>query len=351
MKEAVRKGTLGNLNPTPWAVMSKLFMYVYTPHNIMPICNISLGLCLLQYHITIAGNCIGWVTYSFLINNLFVFGANMPGLILSVWLNMAAAKLQYSDRIAKDMRKSFVQLLDRNRQSFRLLPGTGMRLDVEGDSVDNLEGNNETSSQNDTSDNNDTPQSFANLKQMALDITIQKTEAPAPHEKIVVAVVTFWVSLISLLYFLQLDINKWKNVVGIITNINTCMFYGAPLSTIYSVLEERDSSSIHRPTMIMNTSNAVFWTAFGFGTWDWFILIPNGLGCILGAIQIFLQLVLPNKSKTSTAELVSDDIEVVAEVNKAVDATAGVPSVDDEEATATMHTNSSVENLLDTRSK
>jgi len=134
---------------------------------------------------------------------------------------MAAAKLQYSDRIAKDMRKSFVQLLDRNRQSFRMLPG--MRLDVEED-VD-LEDNNDT-------DNNDTPQSFANLKQMALDITIQKTEAPAPHEKIVVAVVTFWVSLISLLYFLQLDMNKWKNVVGIITNINTCMFYGAPLSTI-----------------------------------------------------------------------------------------------------------------------
>ena len=266
----------------------------------------------------------------------------MPGLILSVWLNMAAAKLQYSDRIAKDMRKSFVRLLDRNRQSFRMLPGTGMRLDVEEDIVDNLEDNNETSPQNDT--DNNTPQSFADLRKMALDITIQKTEAPAPHEKIVVVVVLFWVSLISLLYFLQLDINKWKNVVGIITNVNTCMFYGAPLSTIYSVLKKRDSSSIHRPTMIMNTSNAVFWTAFGFGTWDWFILIPNGLGCILGAIQIFLQLVLPSKSKTSDVELVSDNIEVGA--------TAEVKPVDEEEATATMHTSSSVENLLDTtRSK
>jgi len=91
----------------------------------------------------------------------------------------------------------------------------------------------------------------------------------------------------------------------------------------------------------MNTSNAVFWTAFGFGTWDWFILIPNGLGCILGAIQIFLQIVLPNKSKTSE-ELVNDDIEVVA--------ASDVKPVD-EEATATMHTSSSVENLLDTRSK
>ena len=95
--------------------------------------------------------------------------------------------------------------------------------------------------------------------------------------------------------------------------------------------------------MIMNTSNAVFWTAFGFGVWDWFILIPNGLGCILGAIQIFLQLVLPNKSKASNIESVSDDIEVVTE--------AKVNTATDEEAT-TMHTNSSVENLLDTtRSK
>lgn len=34
--------------------------------------------------------------------------------------------------------------------------------------------------------NHSTMQTFADLRKMALDITIQKTEAPAPHEKVVV---------------------------------------------------------------------------------------------------------------------------------------------------------------------
>ena len=258
VKEAVRKGTLGHLNPTPWAVMT--------------------------------GCTIGWVTYSYLINNLFLFFTNAPGLILSVWLNMAAAKLQYSDRISKGMRAAFVELLDRNRQSFR-------RLDRGGDELDK---------ENNANDTTNDVHSFANMKQMALDITIQKAEAPAPHEKIVVGVVTFWVSVISLLYFLQLDISQWKYVIGIITNINTCMFYGAPLSTIYTVIKERDSSSIHRPTMIMNTCTAAFLTAFGFGVKDLIIIIPNGIGAILGFIQIFLRLVVPARSSTRTEATTSD---------------------------------------------
>ena len=301
------RGTLGHLNPTPWAVMT--------------------------------GNCIGWLIYSYLINNLFLFFANAPGLILSVWLNMAAAKLQYSDRISKGMRASFVELLDRNRQSFRV--PRGRRLDIDSDDlnrdeiVDN-ENNNDNGTKmesrdapktnaarnsiNEASDNDangtNNIHSFANLKQMALDITIQKAEAPAPHEKIVVGVVTFWVSVISLLYFLQLNISQWKYVVGIIANINTCAFYGAPLSTIYTVIKQKDSSSIHRPTMIMNTSNAVFWAAFGIGVMDWIIVVPGSIGAILGFIQIFLRLVVPSSSTFATS---SNAIETTADESTTTD--------------------------------
>ncbi|EJK55591.1 hypothetical protein THAOC_24666, partial [Thalassiosira oceanica] len=92
VRAAVSAGSLGALNPTPWAVMT--------------------------------GNCLGWVVYSFLIQNQFLFWANCPGLILSIWLNMAAAKLQYCDRLKQTMRRSFVELLDRNRSSFAL-PSSG----------------------------------------------------------------------------------------------------------------------------------------------------------------------------------------------------------------------------------
>ena len=53
--------------------------------------------------------------------------------------------------------------------------------------------------------------------------------------------------------------------------------------------------------MITNTACAIFWMAFGFGTWDWFIIVPNGLGAILGFIQMFLRLIIPNREALSTA--------------------------------------------------
>jgi solute carrier family 50 protein (sugar transporter) len=57
---AIKGGNLGDLNPTPWAFM--------------------------------LGNCFGWVFYSMLLKNYWIFFGNAPGLILSVWLNMGAGR-------------------------------------------------------------------------------------------------------------------------------------------------------------------------------------------------------------------------------------------------------------------
>ncbi|KAL3768521.1 LOW QUALITY PROTEIN: hypothetical protein ACHAW5_006717 [Stephanodiscus triporus] len=135
--------------------------------------------------------------------NLFVLVPNAYGFMVSVWLNMAAVKLQYSDRMAASLRSSFVQLLDSNRKSFR---GLDRRENIKDAAVGG---------------GGDAPvQTFANLRKMALEITTQKAEAPAPHEKV------------------------WKLVIGIIANINTFFFYGAPLSTIVTVLKTRDSRQV-----------------------------------------------------------------------------------------------------------
>jgi len=266
VRQAVSRGTLGSLNPTPWAAMT--------------------------------GNCTGWVTYSYLIQNQFMFWANAPGLIVSIYLNMAAAKLQYCDRMSSSMRSSFVQLLESNRRSFVIPAGEGRVLG--GDLDKEEEGNDEQ----DLSDGHpSTVQTFSNLRKMALDITMQKTEAPASHEKVVVGVVTIWLAVISLLSFLKPNLEQWKLAIGIIVNINLCFFYGAPLSTIFTVLKTRDSSSIHRWTMMMNTANACFWTAFGFGIMDWIIIVPNGFGAILGFIQMFLRLVVPSRETFPSGEV------------------------------------------------
>eukprot|EP00579_Thalassiosira_antarctica_P032040 CAMPEP_0201992858 /NCGR_PEP_ID=MMETSP0905-20130828/1274_1 /ASSEMBLY_ACC=CAM_ASM_000554 /TAXON_ID=420261 /ORGANISM="Thalassiosira antarctica, Strain CCMP982" /LENGTH=269 /DNA_ID=CAMNT_0048547595 /DNA_START=329 /DNA_END=1138 /DNA_ORIENTATION=- len=262
---------------------------------------------------------------------------------------MAAAKLQYCDRMSSSMRTSFVQLLEANRRSFAIPAGEGRVLG--GDLDKEEEGNDEQ----DFSDGHpSTVQTFSNLRKMALDITMQKTEAPASHEKVVVGVVTIWLAVISLLSFLKPNLEQWKLAIGIIVNINLCFFYGAPLSTIFTVLKTRDSSSIHRVslsistyskqqksnilslsffagqwTMMMNTANACFWTAFGFGIMDWIIIVPNGLGAILGFIQMFLRLVVPSRETfPSSGEIERQDELSVGGTDVDIEATVSASTAE-----------------------
>jgi solute carrier family 50 protein (sugar transporter) len=234
VREAVSKGTLGHLNPTPWAIMT--------------------------------GNCVGWITYSYLIQNQFIFWANAPGLIISVWLNMAAAKLQYCDRLEQDMRRSVASFLHRNRGSF-VIRSSGESEPL-GGAIEHCDGDDSTMSQTESIEQGgdkrpklasaDGMHTFENLTKLAYEITIQKTEAPAPHERVVVGIVLIWLVLITSISFLKINLTQKVLIIGVAVNINISFFYAAPLSTIVAVLRTSDSSSIHRWTMITNFLCALF---------------------------------------------------------------------------------------------
>lgn len=240
--KAKRDGHLGDLNPTPWAFM--------------------------------LGNCCGWVTYSFLINNLFVFFGNAPGFCLSVWLNLQAIKLQYGDFHANEIRRSISVAI--GSQTFI---GQLEAIDKVDDDDTNLNKNTRTATE---------------LAKVVWDVTAQNTKAPVSHEIIVMCMVLVWVTVISLISFGRSFSSQTKElIVGIIVNCNLLFFYGAPLSTIFLMLKTRSSDSIHRPTMITNTLNGIFWTAFGIAVLDYFISVPNGIGALLGGIQMLLCVIFP----------------------------------------------------------
>jgi solute carrier family 50 protein (sugar transporter) len=240
--------------------------------------------------------------------NWFVFWGNAPGFVLSIWLNMAAAKLQYCDRMSNNMRSSFVRLLESNRGSFVIREDQTADMSTEQKATEEVE-NNITHSQGGVT-------SFENMRTMALEIATGRIEAPAPHEKVVVAVITIWVAIITTICFLDVEMTQKKLIIGIAVNINLLFFYGAPLSTIFTVLKTRDSSSIHRWTMLMNTANATFWTAFGFGTSDYFIMVPNGIGAILGVMQMILRVVVPSNGVTENvpSSIENHDMEMATPV-------------------------------------
>lgn len=140
------------------------------------------------------------------------------------------------------------------------------------------------------------------LGTMAMKISIGRMEAPAPHEKIVVGVIVVWFAFISCIIFVPIDTATREFIVGIAVNVNMSFFYGAPLSIIWRVVKTKDSSWIHRKTMIMNTLCALFFFAFGFGRMDYFLIVPNGIGILLGGVQLFLRLVVPSSSQPIKSE-------------------------------------------------
>jgi len=63
LRECILNGSLGTLNPFPWALQT--------------------------------GNCFGWIAYSWYTADPYMLASNLPGFCFSLWLNIGAAKLQY----------------------------------------------------------------------------------------------------------------------------------------------------------------------------------------------------------------------------------------------------------------
>jgi solute carrier family 50 protein (sugar transporter) len=261
IQQAIARGRLDDLNPLPWAFM--------------------------------LGSCIGWITYAILIQNIFVLVSTLPGLLLSVYYNMQAIKLQFHEDRSTDLRKSIVSALEVEQelqsQAFLLPPVVVLVVPMTAESLE--ESLSAGKHQNTNSATNNTLLDYAKI---VWEVVAQKRLSPAPHEKAVLFMVTLWAATISLVTFTDSFSGSVKeSIVGFTAIGNLLFFYGAPLSTIATVLKTRSSQTIHMPTMITNTANGAFWCAYGFAVQDYLIGGPNGFGAFLGGIQIVLCVLFP----------------------------------------------------------
>jgi solute carrier family 50 protein (sugar transporter) len=239
------------------------------------------------------GNCVGWVTYSVLIQNIFVLVANAPGVLLSVYYNMQAIKLQFHEDRSTNLRKSIVLALEVEQlsQSQAFLPPVVTTDDLQ----ESLPPGKNQNTINESNTNN-----ILDYAKIVWEVAALKRPSPAPHEKVVMFMVTLWVATISLVTFAGSFSDSVKeNIVGAIVIGNLLFFYGAPLSTIATVLKTRNTRTIHVPTMITSTANGTFWCAFGIAVQDYLIAGPNGVGAFLGGIQIVLYVLFPHGGRST----------------------------------------------------
>lgn len=80
---------------------------------------------------------------------------------------------------------------------------------------------------------------------------------------------------------------------GIGATVMICLMYIAPLSTMWKVIKDKDSSSIYIPVSLVIFINSCFWFGYGLFIQQPFIWAPNVLGALSAIAQIILALIYP----------------------------------------------------------
>jgi solute carrier family 50 (sugar transporter) len=314
LRRALHRGSLGTLNPFPWVMMT--------------------------------GNTLGWVVYGYYTHDPFVLASNLPGLILSLWLNTAAAKLQYLSQHTRASSSFSTMVVASGRHSPQHHVGFGDNGDngrrhqhrqminqppycdtngiadgvwrdaspilPEGDSPIPAE---EEQQQHDVDHHPlDAMEDNMNLEGLVL----------VPQERALFTILILWASVITYVgWILPLGTRDHSvyttnhiaaHIVGIIVNVNLVFFYGAPLQAVQKVISTADSSPIHVPTMVMSWVNALFWVAYGFAKLDPIIVVPNSLGFVLGGLQGILCAFYPRKQSVGYNQATSNPSHGIAAI-------------------------------------
>ena len=78
------------------------------------------------------------------------------------------------------------------------------------------------------------------------------------------------------------------SLYGFVCNGVLLMYYGAPLSSLKTVLSTRSAESIYYPTVALNGANSLFWSTYALAIKDRYLLVPNAIGVALAAVQTLL---------------------------------------------------------------
>jgi hypothetical protein len=215
-------------------------------------------------------NNIGWLTYGILINNLFVFFCNVIPLCLAVWFNLVAIELQYAEFRSNELKRSIVVALKNNL------------------SEDSREAQESALS------------NPLDLAKIVWDVVARNTKAPVAHKTIIMILTVIWAAILCLISMARsFPLSTNILIVGVAVNLNLVIFYASPLSTILTVFQTGCSCTIHVATTLTILFSGVFWSAFGFATGDWVIIIPNTMGVLLSSVQLGLCIVYPRKNEVT----------------------------------------------------
>jgi Sugar efflux transporter for intercellular exchange len=213
-----------------------------------------------------AGNCLGWVAYAYYTADPYMLAANLPGLLFGIVLNVGAIKVQYQEQ----------SLLVQQQQQVQQYAMTATA----------------TARNGNNSSNKPVPQ----LLPMFVE-----------QEQRFLGVLVFWTIVLIGVGWVYTD--AAVPTIGLLVNANLVLYYGAPLQAMSHVIQAKDSSTIHLPTLLLGYVNTSLWILFGAAArnMDWYILLPNLIGLSLGLAQGALCVLYPRRRRQQHHKQDDDD--------------------------------------------
>jgi solute carrier family 50 protein (sugar transporter) len=95
-------------------------------------------------------------------------------------------------------------------------------------------------------------------------------------------------------------LGKSSSVLGLFASSLFIILSGSPLSTIRTVMKDKNSASILGQLTIAQVVNTLLWSVYGLAVRNRFVWGPNVVGFGLGIIQLALKISFPTK-KTATS--------------------------------------------------
>ncbi|MCK9151681.1 SemiSWEET family sugar transporter [Methanobacterium alcaliphilum] len=75
--------------------------------------------------------------------------------------------------------------------------------------------------------------------------------------------------------------------VGLMASIAALIVFISPLDQIRTILKFKKSDEVSPALYMAMIVNCSLWTIYGMGINNWFILVPNAVGMVLGAVTLF----------------------------------------------------------------
>jgi len=293
------------------------------------------------------GNAVGWIAYSFYVKvsersrsnhmqkfinttvltrfskqNLFVLMSVLPGFFLSFWFNVCAVKLQYQDRTGRKMKDTIVSYLHQ-KSIIQFHPPIPKRIDIvknssgEESSEEYSYGANIPQQQQETASSflSEDPEMF--MREILSSLSSIEHPPSSPHEMLILAVMMSWLSIFCYIAFsTTLSTSTSLLIVGLAVNANNLIYCAAPLGKIVEIVHVKRSDSIYLPSVVFNTTNALFWMVYGFILWDPLLAFPNIINVSMGMVQVVFCIIYPSGDKKERRTLNEDEAPQTAETDK-----------------------------------